>query len=174
MFNKEALNEWIQYMADHTDEFPAYISFFHGITHWRNVEAFGLMLADEYPSADTDVIRWFAYLHDCRRGAERQSEEHGHTAAAFISGIRKTFLKELTDDQIKTLKLACKHHTTKRRTKDLTADICLDADRLDLNRVNIKPDPKRMATEAGARFAQMSESELETRKDIYLQSANNS
>ena len=45
---------------------------------------------------------------------------------------------------------------------------------LDLNRVNIKPDPKRMTTEAGARFAQMSESELETRKDIYLQSANNS
>ena len=95
MFNKEALREWIQYMAERPDEFPAYISFFHGITHWRNVEAFGLMLADEYPSADTDVIRWFAYLHDCRRGAERQSEEHGHTAAAFISGIRKTFLKEL-------------------------------------------------------------------------------
>ena len=106
--------------------------------------------------------------------AERPFEEHGHTAAAFISGIRKTFLKDLTDAQIKILKLACKNHTTKRRTKDLTADICLDADRLDLNRVSIKPDPKRMATEAGARFAQMSESELETRKDIYLQSANNS
>ena len=100
MFNKEALREWIQYMAEHTDEFPAYISFFHGITHWRNVEAFGLMLADQYPSADTDVIRWFAYLHDCRRGAERQFEEHGHTAAAFISGIRKTFLKDLTDAQV--------------------------------------------------------------------------
>ena len=106
--------------------------------------------------------------------AERPFEEHGHTAAAFISGIRKTFLKDLTDAQIKTLKLACKYHTTKRRTKDLTADICLDADRLDLNRVNIKPDPKRMATEAGARFAQMSEAELESREDIYLQSANNS
>lgn len=31
-----------------------------------------------------------------------------------------------------------------------------------------------MATEAGARFAQMSKAELEFRKDIYLQSANNS
>lgn len=174
MFNEQSLHEWIDYMAERPDEFPAYISFFHGITHWRNVEAFGLMIADEYPSADTDVIRWFAYLHDCQRGTERPFEEHGHTAAAFISGIRKTFLKDLTDAQIKTLKHACKHHTTKRRTKDLTADICLDADRLDLNRVNIKPDPKRMATEVGARFAQMSKAELESRKDIYLQSANNS
>ena len=174
MFNEQSLHEWIQYMTERPDEFPAYVSFFHGITHWRNVEAFGLMLADEYPSADTDVIRWFAYLHDCRRGTERPFEEHGRLTAAFISGIRKTFLKDLTDAQIKTLKLACKHHTTKRRTKNLTADICLDAYRLDLNRVGIKPDPKRMATEAGARFAQMSEAELESRKDIYLQSLNNS
>jgi uncharacterized protein len=167
MFNEQALKDWIQYMSENPDEFPSYQSFFHGITHWRNVEAFGLMLADDYLSADTAVIRWFAYLHDCRRGTERPFEVHGYLAASYISRIRKTFLKDLADAEIKSLKLACKYHTLKRRTKDLTADICLDADRLDLNRVGIKPDPKKMTTVAGWRFAQMSEEELENKKNEY-------
>ena len=167
MLNEQALKDWIQYMSERPDEFPAYASFFHGITHWRDVEAFGLMLANEFLSADTTVIRWFAYLHDCRRGTERPYEEHGYLAALYISKIRKTFLGDLSDEQIKTLKTACRYHTVKRRTKDLTADICLDADRLDLNRVGITPDPKQMATATGARFAEMSEAELAAKKDEY-------
>ena len=34
-----------------------------------------------------------------------------------------------------------------------TIDVCFDADRLDLGRVGIVPNPKRMATEQGAYYA---------------------
>ena len=158
--SSDYIQEWIDYMAENTEEFPAYLSWFHGITHWKYVEAFGLMMADEVPEADREVIRWFAYLHDCCRGTEGYCEEHGNLAAKFIGRIRKTFLRELTDEQVKTLKLACKSHTVRRRTGNITADICLDADRLDLPRVNVNADPKKMATSIGALYAKIPYREL--------------
>ena len=39
------------------------------------------------------------------------------------------------------------------RTGNPTVDACFDADRLDLMRVGIIPDSKRMATERGAFYA---------------------
>lgn len=160
MFNEEKLKDWIQYMREHPDEFPAFISWFHGITHWEHVEAFGLLLAKHYPAADTEVIRWFAYLHDCRRGSDNDGEEHGRVAAKYIRKIRRTFLSDLSDEQIRVLTMACRFHTTKRRTGDITADICLDADRLDLPRVGIKPEPKKMASDIGAEFAKLTYEDL--------------
>lgn len=44
-------------------------------------------------------------------------------------------------------------HTVEHRTGDPTIDACFDADRLDLWRVGIKPDPSLMATEIGADLA---------------------
>ncbi|MBR1788152.1 MAG: hypothetical protein IJ762_03025 [Bacteroidaceae bacterium] len=41
----------------------------------------------------------------------------------------------------------------KHRTGNITVDICFDADRLDLTRVGITPNPRRMATSLGARLA---------------------
>lgn len=160
MFNEEKLQQWLKYMSERPDEFPAYVSWFHGVTHWEHIEKFGLMMAKECPGADTDVIRWFAYIHDCRRGTEGWCEEHGRIAAKFIAKIRNTFLSDLSDEQITILRLACRSHTVKRRTKEITADICLDADRLDLYRVGIKPDPKLMASEIGARYARMDYEDL--------------
>jgi uncharacterized protein len=81
-------------------------------------------------------------------------------AAKFISRIRRTFLSDLSDEQITVLRLACRSHTVKRRTKEVSADICLDADRLDLYRVGITPDPKLMASEIGKRYAEMNYEEL--------------
>ena len=156
---EEKIHSWIAFMREHPDEFPAYSSWFHGITHWKHVEAFGLLLAREVPEADTDVIRWFAYLHDCRRGTFSDIE-HGVLASRYISTIRRTFLSGLSDEQVHTLKLACRYHTTKRRTGNPTADICLDADRLDLPRVSITLDPRKMATETGSRYTKLSYHEL--------------
>lgn len=166
MFNEEKLQQWLKYMAERPDEFPAYVSWFHGVTHWEHVEKFGLMMAKECPSADTDVIRWFAYIHDCRRGTEGWCEEHGRIAAKFIAKIRNTFLSDLSDEQITILRLACRSHTVKRRTKEITADICLDADRLDLYRVGIEPDPKLMASEIGKRYAEIPYEELTKKAKI--------
>lgn len=159
MHIEEKLQSWITYMREHPDEFPAYSSWFHGITHWQHVEAFGLLLAREVPEADTDVIRWFAFLHDCRRGTFSDIE-HGVLASRYISTIRRTFLSGLSDEQVRTLKLACRYHTIRRRTGNPTADICLDADRLDLPRVSITPDPRKMATDVGSRYSKLSYHEL--------------
>ena len=156
--NEQALQQFIEDMPQINE--AAYCSFFHGVSHWKNVEKFGLLLAREYPDADIDVIRWFAYLHDCMRGKEEAFQEHGSVAALFIRKIRKTYLKDLSDVQIKQLRQACKYHTIRRRTKDITVNICFDADRLDLWRVGIKPDPKQMAKNAGSKYAELSEEEI--------------
>ena len=124
----------------------------HGLSHAQRVEKFGLMLAEK-TDADRDVIIWFAYLHDSQRTDDGFDFNHGPDAARFIDTIRKSFLQELSDTQISKLKEACRLHTSTHRTWDITIDTCFDADRLDLPRVGIMPDPKRMATEQGAQYA---------------------
>lgn len=161
MFSEQKLQQWLDYMAENPEEFPVYLSWFHGITHWQHVEKFGLLMAKECLEADTDVIRWFAYIHDCRRNTDDACyDDHGKLAAKYIRKIRKTFLSDLTDEQISVLALACRAHDVKHRTHELTADICLDADRLDLERVSIKPDPKKMASSIGAELAKLPYVEL--------------
>ena len=62
-------------------------------------------------------------------------------------------LKELSDEDFHLLCEACRLHITIHKTGDPTIDACFDADRLDLWRVGIIPDPKRMATDIGAQLA---------------------
>ncbi|MBO5465924.1 MAG: hypothetical protein J6A02_00610 [Prevotella sp.] len=124
----------------------------HGFFHSQRVERFGLMLAEK-TDADRDVIIWFAYLHDSQRTNDGYDNNHGPEAARFVDTIRNAFLQELSDTQISKLKEACRLHTSTHRTGDITIDTCFDADRLDLPRVGIMPDPKRMATEQGAMYA---------------------
>jgi uncharacterized protein len=100
--------------------------------------------------ADMDVILAFAYLHDSERRDNAMDIEHGKRASLLIDRIRETELKALNDEQIAKLKRACELHTIEHRTGDITIDICFDADRMDLLRVGIIPDPKRMATKLGA------------------------
>ena len=52
----------------------------------------------------------------------------------------------LDDNQIGLLKDACAFNTTVPRTGNPTIDACFDADRLDLPRAYIIPDPDKMAT----------------------------
>lgn len=124
----------------------------HGLSHAQRVEKFGLMLAEK-TDADRDVIIWFAYLHDSQRTDDGIDFNHGPDAARFVDTIRNAFLQELSDTQIIKLKEACRLHTSTHRTGDITVDTCFDADRLDLPRVGVMPDPKRMATEQGAKYA---------------------
>lgn len=123
----------------------------HGVSHWERVERNGLMLASQ--GCDLTVIRLFAYLHDSCRENDGYDEQHGPRAAKMIVGLRNTLLNGLTDHQFELLQTACYLHTTTHRTGDPTIDACFDADRLDLGRVGIKPDPEKMATEMGAELA---------------------
>ena len=53
-----------------------------------------------------------------------------------------------------SLKKACELQTTTWRTEDETVNACFDADRLDLGRVGITPDPEKMATVQGRILAE--------------------
>ena len=123
----------------------------HGLSHWERVERNGLLLAT--PECDLTVIRLFAYLHDSCRENDGYDEEHGPRASKMMEGLRKTLLKDLSDEQFKMLQEACHLHTSTHRTGNPTIDACFDADRLDLGRVGITPDPEKMATDKGKEMA---------------------
>lgn len=123
----------------------------HGISHWERVERNGLLLAT--PECDLTVIRLFAYLHDSCRQTDCPDVEHGLRAAEMMVGLRDSLLKGLSDGQFALLQQACRLHTTTHRTGNPTVDACFDADRLDLGRVGIQPDPEKMATEKGRAMA---------------------
>jgi len=123
----------------------------HGIGHWNRVRKNGISLLT--PEVDRVVVLYFAYLHDSCREDDWEDLDHGERAAQWIGTIRTTLLQYLTDDQVAKLQTACRLHTTTHKTGDPTIDACFDADRLDLWRVGIKPDPKRMATAIGAQLA---------------------
>ena len=123
----------------------------HGIEHWDRVARNGEAL--HVPGADMEVVSCFAYLHDVERQSDAYDVEHGPKAAELIGNIRESVLGFLDDKQIGVLKDACTFHTTVPRTGNPTIDTCFDADRLDLPRVGIVPDPDRMATKEGAEMA---------------------
>ena len=123
----------------------------HGMSHWERVERNGLLLATD--EVNKTVVRLFAYLHDKWRIDNGEDMQHGLRAAANLSKLRDTLLSELSDEEFDLLRKACELHTVCHRTGNITIDTCFDADRLDLPRVNITPDPKKMATERGAHYA---------------------
>ncbi len=123
---------------------------FHGIRHWERVETVGLYLAD-HTGADTQVVSYFAHFHDCMRENEHSDPGHGLRGALFAEQHRE--LIDLTDIQFKQMTDACKAHTGGKHTSCITIATCWDADRLDLGRVGIKPDPRFLITDEAKQIA---------------------
>lgn len=123
----------------------------HGASHWKRVERNALILATD--EVNKNVVRAFAYLHDRWRLDNGWDVEHGPRAAQNIVGLRDTILSTLTDEEFTMLQTACMKHTSHHRTGNITIDTCFDADRLDLDRVGVNPDPYKMATERGRYYA---------------------
>lgn len=123
----------------------------HGVSHWDRVRENGMKLLTE--EVDPVVVQCFAYLHDSCREDDWEDLGHGERAARWIMTLRNTFLKDLTDKQFEQLQTAIFYHTTEHKMDEPTVDACFDADRLDLWRCGIKPDPAKMATTQGAKLA---------------------
>ena len=121
-------------------------SHIHGEHHWRTVGANGLWLAEPLDGADTYVIFLFALLHDSMRLNDSIDPEHGPRAAAFAGELHAEELLAVTATQLELLQYACFEHTNGLTTGDPTVGACWDADRLDLPRVGIQPDPARFST----------------------------
>ena len=97
-----------------------------------------------------EVVQLFAVLHDCRRISEGEDPDHGPRAAEFARTLRGLVF-ELSDDDFGLLHRACAGHTHERTHPDVTIQICWDADRLDLGRVGITPEPSYLCTAAARR-----------------------
>ena len=123
----------------------------HGVRHWSRVRLFGLTLARE-TGARTDVVEWFAFLHDAAREAEGFDHGHGARAVALVRDLRGTLLP-IDDSGFDLLVHAVTHHSDGHLEGDPTVTTCWDADRLDLPRVGIRPDPERMCTAPARRDA---------------------
>jgi uncharacterized protein len=118
----------------------------HGIRHWQRVRENGIRIAHS-SGADVGVVELFALLHDACRVSEASDPGHGRRGAELARHLRGELI-DLEDVDFELLCEACAHHTDGQRSTDRTLGTCWDADRLDLGRVGIRPEPRFMSTEA--------------------------
>lgn len=123
----------------------------HGAGHWARVRANGLTIATAN-GANKRVVEYFAFLHDACRLSEGRDCEHGQRAAEFARAMRKDFIA-LSNDEFELLETAIDGHTHEKSHENLTVETCWDADRLDLTRIGIQPEPSRLCTEVGRHLA---------------------
>jgi uncharacterized protein len=118
----------------------------HGVSHWARVLENGRLLARS-SCANTAVVQLFAVLHDAQRWDDGWDREHGRRGAELAACLRPTPL-DLPDPDFDLLFAACAHHADGLTDGDITVQTCWDADRLDLFRVGIRPQPQRLCTQA--------------------------
>jgi uncharacterized protein len=121
----------------------------HGEAHWLRVRENGLALAEE-TGADPVVVEWFALLHDSKRRTNGRDPGHGLRAARFARDLSGRIFN-LSPTRLDLLHLACRDHDAGLVEGHVTVRTCWDADRLDLGRCGIVPDPALLCTEAARR-----------------------
>jgi uncharacterized protein len=99
----------------------------------------------KHSGADPLLVELFAYLHDCCREDDRSDPGHGERAAAFAESLRGTLI-HLDDDVFALLYEAIRDHELGMTRGPVTVRTCWDADRLDLGRVRIRPNPDCLCT----------------------------
>lgn len=122
----------------------------HGLPHWQRVREYGLRIA-RHSGADMGIVELLACLHDCCREDDHADPGHGPRAAEFAASLRGTLLR-LPDEVFERLYLAIRDHELGLTGGDPTIQTCWDADRLDLGRVNLRPDPVFLGTEFARRI----------------------
>jgi len=131
---------WQHVLAEHRHD-PHSI---HGPDHWKRVEQNGIKLA-KHSGADVDVVRLFALFHDSKRIDDGTDPGHGKRGAAYARELHGKLFR-LKPKQLDTLLYACTWHTDVHHDPDPTIGTCWDADRLDLTRLGIRPDPDYLNT----------------------------
>ena len=120
----------------------------HGLPHWSRVWFHGRALATSL-DVDPAVPAWFAFLHDSQRHNDGHDPAHGERAADFAVRLRRQgVIDELDTPAFERLCEAMRLHSDGHTTGDATLLACWDADRLDLARVGIQPEPRRLCTGA--------------------------
>lgn len=118
----------------------------HGAPHWSRVRHNGLLLA-KCTGANARVVEYFAFIHDLGRENDHHDPEHGNRAAAIAHSIAGDLI-DVSGHELELLTEACCGHSDGHVIADVTVMTCWDADRLDLGRVGIRPDPGRLCNAA--------------------------
>lgn len=126
----------------------------HGAPHWARVRAHGLWIA-RHTGADAAVVSLFALLHDAARHNDGADPGHGARAARFVEQLHRDRLLSLDDTRALWLAEACRGHSDGGLRANPTIQACWDADRLDLGRVGIRPDPRRLCTQVASNPARI-------------------
>ena len=133
------------------DYLPMNVGGPHGYGHWDRVCQNGLTIA-RINGADELVVSLFAWLHDACRENDFDDPKHGWRATLLAQELNGV-VYELDDIQLGKLLWALELHDKGGTDEDITVGTCWDADRLDLPRVGILPDPKLMSTDVGKSLA---------------------
>ena len=123
----------------------------HGLPHWARVARNGYWLAAAAGLAPR-LVEPFALLHDACREDDGNDPGHGPRAAA-LAGVLSPELLELDAADILLLREACGQHMRGRTLAHPAVQVCWDADRLDLPRLGLALDPRRLCTEAARAVA---------------------
>jgi uncharacterized protein len=118
----------------------------HGVVHWARVLENGRRLVAA-TGVKIEIITLFSLFHDSRRENEHDDPGHGLRGANYARSMRGRLI-DLSDPDFELLFQACRLHTDGLTDGDLILQACWDADRLDLGRVGISPDPEQLCTNA--------------------------
>ncbi len=133
-----------QVMRAARKRFPLSLHGIHGVPHWQRVRENGLRLAKE-TGADPLLVELFAFLHDCCREDDQSDPGHGERAALFVASLQGSLLHLDTED-LDLLYQAIRDHSLGLTRGPITVLTCWDADRLDLGRVGVRPQPQHLCT----------------------------
>ena len=122
-------------------------SYIHGDQHWRAVAEVGLRLLEDNPRANPHVVLLFALLHDAMRVNESDDPGHGERAAELADELHGRYFR-LDPIRFTQLTDACAGHADIRFSDDPTIGVCFDADRLNLWRVGITPEPNYLSSDS--------------------------
>ena len=119
----------------------------HGVPHWSRVWYHGRRIAHAL-DVNPAILAWFAYLHDSQRRNDGWDPAHGERAADFALQLRREHvLVELSPSEFEHLCEAMRLHSDGHTEGEPAIRACWDSDRLDLGRVGIRPNPKRLCTD---------------------------
>lgn len=135
------------------DQFACDWNGYHAIAHWERVCQNGIEIARHTRGADPEVVELFALFHDAGRVNEDEDPDHGPRGADLARRLRGYYF-DCSRSQLEQLCFASQFHSDGLTEGDPTVRACWDADRLDLPRVGIIPDPELLCTEFGRHMAE--------------------
>lgn len=132
------------------DRFQLTAGSVHGVAHWSRVWLNARLIC-EAEQIDPRVPFLFSFLHDTCRIHDGADFQHGPDAAAFVDQLFAERHLDISPFELLQLSKAIELHSDGFTEADPVIQVCWDADRLDLGRVGILPNPKYLCTATAKR-----------------------